>query len=120
MARANRKLGVEKMRFVPMLSDMTLESYLDRQIEWSKRTFGSGKRTKGIVEHIRSELNEITEAPQDLREWVDVMILALDGYWRHGGTPETLMDALIKKQNVNFARAWPTPVSEDIAVEHQK
>jgi hypothetical protein len=97
---------------------MELQSYLIRQWAWSKQTFGPGKRTGGIIQHIRKELAEIEAKPDDPSEWVDVMILAMDGYWRHGGKPESLMADLQAKQNKNFARKWPTPTSEDVAVEH--
>lgn len=96
----------------------SLGQYLKRQEEWSARTFGHSTRTKELLEHIRKELAEIEAAPHDLTEWVDVIILALDGYWRHGGSPDSIMAALQAKQDKNFARKWPTPKSEDEAVEH--
>lgn len=97
---------------------MNIASYLARQIEWSRRTFGEGKRTEGLCRHIEKELSEIRQKPEDLYEWVDVVILALDGYWRHGGTVEDLAAYLDTKQATNFAREWPAPVSEDVPVEH--
>jgi hypothetical protein len=96
----------------------SLIPYVERQAEWSNRTFGAGWRTKGIVEHIRKELLEILADPGDLEEWIDVMILAMDGYWRAGGNPLDLMRRLQEKQNKNFARQWPTQMPEDKAVEH--
>jgi hypothetical protein len=72
----------------------------------------------GILDHIRKELGEILDDPSDLDEWIDVLILAMDGYWRAGGTPSGLMQRLRNKQQVNFTRQWPEPVSEDIPVEH--
>lgn len=98
----------------------TLAGYLRDQWCWSLHTFGPGKRTKGIIQHIRKELTEIEAKPDDLSEWVDVAILAMDGYWRHGGKPEDLMADLLAKQEKNFARTWPTPTSEDEAVEHDR
>lgn len=95
-----------------------LESYLRRQWKWSSETFGAGVRTKGIIQHIEKELLEIKQNPFDLSEWIDVAVLALDGYWRHGGTPERIMVDLQAKQDRNFAREWPVPTSEDEAVEH--
>lgn len=97
---------------------MTLERYLHRQREWSSRTFGPGRRTGGLLDHIRKELREIEAEPTDLTEWVDVVILALDGYWRHGGNPLDIMAHLTEKQNKNFARQWPVSLSEDVATEH--
>lgn len=95
---------------------LLLEQYLECQRDWSQRTFGAGKRTRGLCEHIRKELVEIEAAPGDLEEWIDVLILALDGYWRAGGT--AIMADLERKQQKNFARQWPTPTSEDVPVEH--
>ena len=99
---------------------MEITEYLKRQEEWSSRTFGHGLRTKGIIQHISKELREIEEKPHDLSEWVDVILLAMDGYWRHGGSPESLMGALQAKQDKNFSRVWPKQSSEDEAVEHDR
>lgn len=98
----------------------TLSSYLRRSIEWSRRTFGPGKRTLGISKHIRSELEEISEKPDDLSEWIDVVILAIDGYWRHGGKPETLMRDIEAKAEINYRRVYPMPVSDDEPSFHDK
>ena len=92
--------------------------YNERQRQWSRKTFGDGKRTLGIITHIRKELEEIVDQPNDLEEWIDVAILALDGYWRHGGEPAQLMAHLQAKQNKNFARRWPAPGPEDEPIEH--
>lgn len=99
-----------------------IEAYYARQIDWSRETFGPALRTKGIIDHIRKELLEIEEAPHDLSEWIDVIILAMDGFWRHGGTAESLMPALLAKQTKNVARAWPDwrTMSEDRAIEHDR
>jgi hypothetical protein len=97
-----------------------LEAYLNRQREWSEKTFGPGKRVGGITKHIAKELDEIREHPSDLMEWVDVMILAMDGYWRNGGDPKRLFSMLLEKQGVNFQRKFPMPTSEDEPVEHDR
>lgn len=99
---------------------MDLGNYIHSQINWSIITFGKGMRTLGIVEHISSELDEIKENPEDLSEWVDVIILALDGAWRAGHSPKEISNALQEKQKINFERSWPTPESEDEAVYHNK
>ena len=112
LAAANKRIGE--------LEGNTLTAYLTRQWEWSKRTFGPGRRTLGIIQHIQKELREVEAKPTDLSEWVDVAILAMDGYWRHGGSPETFMRDMQAKQDKNFARVWPTPTSEDVAVEHDR
>ncbi len=100
------------------MNEFDLVSYITRQREWSGRTFGAGKRTGGIIEHITKEIAEIKTDPSDPMEWVDVVILALDGAWRAGWSPREIVDGLAAKQRINFARTWPTPESEDRAVEH--
>ena len=87
---------------------------------WSLATFGPGRRTTGLLEHIRRELDEVAEAPDDLVEWVDVVLLAFDGYWRHGGTPEGFIDLVRYKFGVNQARKWGPPAPEDQPNAHVK
>lgn len=97
-----------------------LVAFLHRQREFSLRTFGPGPRTKGIVDHIRKELAEIEAEPSDVEEWIDVILLALDGPRRAGWEPEQIADAIIAKQAKNEARHWPDWRTADIdqAIEH--
>ena len=46
-----------------------LARHLQRQSAFSQRTFGPGNRTAGVLDHIRKELVEIEQAPDDLEEW---------------------------------------------------
>ena len=96
-----------------------IEAFLKRQKVWSLRTFGEGPRTEAIVKHIEKELAEIRQKPFDLTEWIDVLQLALDGYWRHGGEPDAIMDYLQAKQNVNCTRAWPAAIGGE-PTEHDR
>ena len=86
---------------------MNLIEYITRQREWSEQTFGHSVRTNGITRHIEKELAEIRAAPHDLTEWIDVVILALDGAWRAGYTPEQIAEGMQRRQSVNFNRRWP-------------
>lgn len=99
---------------------MDLELVIEQAKRWSTETFGPGKRTKGLIEHIGKELVEIADAPDDLMEWIDVVILGLDGAWRSGHSPAEIVAALEAKYHKNFARAWPDwrAASEDQAIEH--
>ncbi len=101
---------------------MDLINHLNRQKEFSERTFGPGARTKGLVDHIRKELKEIEAEPFELDEWIDVVILALDGAWRAGYAPEEICAGLMRKQIKNEFRNWPdwrtAPV--DKAIEHER
>lgn len=72
------------------------------------------------VDQIAKELNEIREAPEDISEWVDVIILAFDGAWRAGWEPQQIIDATIEKQGKNENREWPDwrTADPDKAIEH--
>lgn len=76
----------------------------------------------GVVDHIRRELKEIEAAPTDLSEWVDVVILALDGAWRSGATPAQITAAIVAKQAKNEGRTWPDwrTADPDKAIEHDR
>lgn len=101
-----------------------LIAYLERQWSWSAKTFGPGRRTGGVTQHIEKECAEIRAKPDDLEEWADVIILGLDGFWRAAPSKEIALQRLGQilqaKQDKNFARKWPAPVDEDTAVEHDR
>src|SRR5688572_13137595 len=99
---------------------MNIIAYLDRQIAFSEKTFGPGSRTKGVIDHIRKELDEIEADPSDLSEWIDVVILAFDGAWRSGHSARAIITALKEKQLKNEGRTWPDWRTADPnkAIEH--
>jgi hypothetical protein len=101
---------------------MNLTEHLHRQKNFPEKTYGPGQRTKGVVDHIRKELNEIEKAPDDLEEWIDVVILGFDGAWRAGYTPEQIAAALEAKQTKNENRKWPDWRTADPnkAIEHDR
>ena len=95
---------------------------------WSWSTFGPpresrrvpmngdipcGERTDcigGVIDHIGQELYEVTHAAdREARrfEWVDIVILAMEGYLRDGGTPMGFALDLGQKQRINEQRKWP-------------
>ena len=104
------------------MSRFDFEFHLYRQRKWSHETFGPGDRAKGVIDHIRKELLEIEADPKDLKEWIDVVILALDGAWRSGATPSEIIAALQTKQTKNENRKWPDWRTADPnkAIEHNR
>jgi hypothetical protein len=99
---------------------VNLVKHLHRQREFSERTFGPGERTEGVLAHLRKELVEVEAKPHDVTEWVDVVLLALDGAWRHGFTPEEIATAILAKQTENEGRDWPDwrTAPKDGPIEH--
>ena len=80
---------------------------LTEQHAWSLATFGPGRLTRSITNHIRRELDEVEEAPGDVTEWVDITILAFEGALRAGHTPAQVIAAWHAKQSLNRSRTWP-------------
>ena len=101
------------------VADFRMVDHLLRQRRWSEQTFGPGYRG-GVIDHIRKELVEIEAAPTDLMEWIDVVILALDGAWRAGHSPAAIIEALVAKQTKNEKRKWPDwrTLPKGAAIEH--
>jgi hypothetical protein len=97
--------------------EFDLEFYLNVQRDWSKRTFGAG-RQEGICKHIEKELAEVRADPMDLMEWVDIIILALDGAWRTGASADDIARALALKQSINLGRKWGPITGDDQPIEH--
>lgn len=108
------------MRVIHLPLQFDLVTHLRRQITFSERTFGPGERTAGVVDHIAKELIEVVDGGGELEEWVDVIILALDGAWRSGHTPEQIVAAIVAKQTKNEGRTWPDwrTASPGKAIEH--
>ena len=104
------------------LSALDLVAHIHRARAFSEKTFGPASRPNGVIAHIRKELEEIEAKPDDLEEWIDVMILAMDGTWRAGFEPEEIAAALVAKQTKNESRVWPdwraVPAGEPI--EHDR
>lgn len=118
------------------------EAHLTRQIAWSRATFGPSTRTEGVLDHITKEIAEVRAADPEPKyghdpspraeEWVDIVILALDGLTRQlledmrmegataGDAAEVAVDLIVHKQSKNEMRDWPDwrTMSEDKAIEH--
>ena len=112
---------------------MDLEQHLLRQMAWSHATFGPGDRHSGIIDHIKKELQEIETSNGDASEWVDLVILALDGLTRRlafcngeRNNPEqvsaTAVSMIKGKQAKNESRMWPDwrSAKPGMAIEHER
>jgi len=97
-------------------------AHIQRQKEFSERTFGPGPRVEAILDHFRKELVEVESDPTDLEEWIDVMMLAIDGAWRSGASPDKIVSALVLKQIKNEGRKWPDwrSAAPGKAIEHDR
>ena len=97
--RADSKGHIEDPRVID-------SEFIDDKYQWSLETFGTAQRAEGIVADIRSELLEVLAKPDDITQWVDVILLALDGMSRQGFSGEEIINAIIAKQKINTTRKW--------------
>ena len=111
---------------------MDLKQHLVRQMAFSHATFGPGDRMAGVIDHIRKELKEVEDSNGESSEWVDVVILALDGLTRRlafcpkgnrrdpGEVAEIACRMIEGKQSRNEARVWPDWRTQSLnkAIEH--
>lgn len=109
---------------------------------FSRATYGPGKRTEGILDHISKELGEVSNATDDAvyaenaertEEWVDLVILSLDGLSRqllfYADEPtdpdfvaQLVCRLIAAKQSKNEGRVWPNwrDMPKDKAIEHDR
>ena len=90
---------------------MELFGFLARKNRWSKETFPT-VTVDGVLNHIEEEIKEIKAKPDDLEEWIDLILLAFDGVHRAGFTPHELIKMLEYKQDKNTKRNWNAVNSE--------
>jgi len=108
------------MKLIHKLNKSLYLELKDNHIPWSKITFGNGPRVEGILKHIESEIEEVRANPEDIREWIDIVILALDGAWRSGHSAEEVVLTLFDKLVEIRTRTYPKPENDDEPSMHIK
>lgn len=85
---------------------------------WTEKTFP--QRTMGsILAHLRSEIAEIEENPDDIMEFADAFMLLFDAVSYQGFHMSEVYRAMDRKLEINKARKWGRPNAEGF-VEHIK
>ena len=100
--------------------DISFAQSIQRQKDWTLATFGSGDHSQGLIEHIKKELVEIAEDSSETEEWIDVMILAMDGASRTGASAREIVRVFELKMAKNERRDWPKIGTFDLTkpIEH--
>lgn len=88
---------------------------------WSEATFGTRAERGpiGPMKHLRKEALEVIEAPGDIKEYADCIILIIDACWRAGFTPSQVEAAVNNKVAEIALRTYPKPTGDEIS-EHVK
>jgi len=101
-----------------------IREYVHRHFNWSLAAFGAKQNTESICSHIEKEVEEIRKNPEDLEEWIDIIILGLDGALRCQGmgkvVADDLVDALEAKLQKNIQRKWIIPTDPTQPIEHDR
>jgi hypothetical protein len=97
-----------------------LAAFMERHKAWIERTFPRNATTEGITRHIEKECAEVREKPDDLDEWIDILILGIHGYWRNGGTAEDLLPRLNRKLTRNESRRYVVKDDPNEPIEHDR
>lgn len=69
---------------------MIQPQFIDEFIAWARGTFGEGDHTASLLAHVKEELAEVEERPGALEEYIDIIILGMDGAWRAGREKEII------------------------------
>jgi hypothetical protein len=92
-----------------MIKNVTLiNKFIQDRNEFSHKTFGSPaeRDCSYPLIHLKDELLELLNNPDDQMEWADCTLLLLDAAWRKGYSLEDLIDFSIKKLEINKKRKW--------------
>lgn len=73
--------------------------------QWTDATWGPRDHA-GALNHLRDELDEIADSPEDVFEWADALALVIDGARLAGHSFGNLALAYSAKLEINKARKW--------------
>lgn len=76
--------------------------------EWSWNTFKDSTIRSNIA-HLRDEIDEIEETPENIEEWADVIILYMNAAHFSGHSMDDILKAVHAKHEKNKKRKWGEP-----------
>ena len=88
-------------------------SFVLRHKNWADKTFGINRGVLGRIKHIEKELIELKNNPNGPEEWIDILMLTLDGLGLIGLSPENILEELYSKLEKCKNRKWPDWKSAD-------
>lgn len=79
--------------------------------------FGNEKDPLPTLHHLSQEVKETIEAPTDVVEYADMLILLMGAFKRTGGNAIELVQAALDKVEINKIRKWGKP-DENGVIKH--
>lgn len=101
------------------MSDKRIQAFWNAQAEWSQSAFGSDyeRGPQGPLKHLEKEAREAQQKDTDVFEYADCLFLIFDAARRAGFSLDFLLTACEQKLEINKARKWERPTSDE-PVEH--
>lgn len=97
----------------------TLGVLIKEHEKFSDETFGKDRNPIGPLKHLKKEIDEIIENPDDIVEYADFLLLFIDAIRLNGYTFSKVINAAFEKLEVNKTRDWP-PLNKEGYSEHVK
>lgn len=97
-------------------TDNDFTGFAQEHHAWALEKFPS-QSAESVCRHIEKELIEIRKDENDPMEWIDVIMLAMEGFCMTGGSPHETFEALREKHAINLLRTWQAPNGDD-PIEH--
>lgn len=94
-----------------------LQKIMNEIASWSDSVFGEGRPPTAPLHHLKKEVREAIENPDDDSEYADMLMLILDAYRMKGGTANELIKYTYNKLEENKQRKWGKPDKNGV-VEH--
>ena len=89
------------------------ESVFQRVAAFQVKQFPNQSVHSKLV-HLKREVDELIQAPDDAHEWADCLLLILGAASKAGFTPETLLRHADAKMEINESRSWGEPDADGI------
>jgi len=84
---------------------------------WSDQTFGKNRNPIAPLHHLKKEVQEVIEQPNDIKEYADCLLLLMDSARLSGFNMDDLYFAAKAKFKENKLRKWSKP-DENGVCEH--
>ena len=100
-----------------MLEKTEIQKLQDDLAQWSDQQFGHNRPPTRPINHLKREIDELSEAPNDPMEYADCLLLLIDAFRMAGGNADELVEFGFKKLAINRQRKWGKPDAHGVT-EH--
>ena len=103
-----------------MINTYSWSILLNQMASWQRLQFPRTTVT-GAANHLRKEVEELTDKPDDAEEWADVLHLAIQGGTKASGSLNKFLSVVANKLEKNMKkREWPVLPDAKGIYEHNR